>query len=284
MSFVTYAHAGRAASPSDTIWADCPVLDWIKNPGKGIYLYDDFIGEPVTDAVTGQINGIWLGLGTNADIDGSSVNAASALEHGVIELEGSGADNDEAYLVSNTLCNEAISKNSGRRLWFEIRCKVELGSGAADDFAFLAGLAEAEGLVDDAIADDGADIIDKDFIGFLAVTNATTMQDINAVYHQDGGSTTTVVKAIDNTGTDAAYVNDTFYKLGFKFDGKSTVTFYVDGVALGTTLDVDDLTGNKLDDPLGIIFGVKSCEATQCYMAVDWVRFAVDKYAQGYGA
>jgi len=265
----SHATTGMELGPSQSIWNDCPILEIMQDPAVGIYLFDDFTWEPVADSAV-QVGEQWLLLGTNADIDGSSVNGASALGCGVVELEGSAGDNDEAYLVSNCISNEAIKLNSGRQVWFEIRLKVELGAGAADDFAFLAGLMEAEGMVDDAIADNGADIIDKDFIGFLAVTNGTTMGDVKAVYRQDGGATTAVVTAI----THANYVNDAFMKLGFKFDGVDTVTFYLNGESLGTTLDVDGLTGDKIDDALGIIFGVKSCEATQCYMAIDWVRFA----------
>ena len=109
------------------------------------------------------------------------------------------------------------------------------------------------------------------------------MGGIDSVYHQDGDSgTVTIVQADVRANAAAGTTNDDVYmKLGFKFDGKSTVTFYVNGTACSTTLDVDDLTSNKLDDALGIVIGIKDDVGGTDDLQIDWVRFACDKVACG---
>ena len=101
-------------------------------------------------------------------------------------------------------------------------------------------------------------------------------------YHQDGdgGALTAVQATVRAFGSGTTY-DDTYMKLGMRFDGKKTVTFYLDGVKLGTTLDIDDLTGNKLDDPLGIIIGVKDLAGSVGDLRIDWVRYGHEKFASG---
>lgn len=279
MSFVTYADAGRAASPSDTIWANCPVLDWIKNPGKGIYLWEDFVGNFTANAVENVGPTGFLVVGTNPD------SAVVTDEESVINISGSGAGDDEAYLVSNLLCNEAIKMNSGRRVWFECRCKMDDTSA---DVTFICGLGESALLAAEALVDEGAsrnNINDYDFIGFHTDNDGTNQGAMETCYHQDGdsGVITAVQAAVRTFGSGTTY-DDTYMKLGFYFDGKKTVTFYLDGAALSTTLDVDDLTGNKLDDSLGIIVGIKDLAGGNDDLKVDWIRFACDRFSHGFGA
>jgi hypothetical protein len=66
-----------------------------------------------------------------------------------------------------------------------------------------------------------------------------------------------------------------------KFDGKSTVTWYVDGASVAT-YDIDSLTNDSLANKLCVIIGVKDCAAAQTFLAIDWVRFAADKVVQGF--
>jgi len=275
---VVYKNAGRAASPSDTIWADCPVLDWIKSPGKGIYLWEDFVGNFTANDVE-NVGSEFLLVGTNPD------SAVVTDEESVVNISGSAAEHDEAYLVSNLLCNEAISKNSGRRVWFEARCKFD---DADADCSFICGLGESSLLTADAIPDaitwSTTALADYDFIGFMAGTDGTNMGGFDSCYHQDGdGGAVTIVQA-DTKANSGTTNDDTYIKFGFKFDGESTVTFYVDGAACSTTLDIDDLTGDKLDDALGIIIGIKDDVGGADDLKIDWVRFAVDRYSHGHGA
>ncbi|MBW2604704.1 MAG: hypothetical protein JRE28_10390 [Deltaproteobacteria bacterium] len=274
---VRYNSAGTAGQVSPNIWGDCPVEKSLIAPDELTYMYDSFLNNFTANEV---ILGNWLVVGTNPD---TAIVTDEA--DGVINISGSGAEHDEAYICSNLLCDEVIKKNSNKRLWFEASIKVLDGDA---DASIICGLGEASLLAADAIADDPTSypttaLADYDFIGFMAGTDGTNMGGIDSVYHQDGDSgTVTVVQADVVTNTAGTTTNDDVYKkLGFKFDGKSTVTFYVDGVAQTTTLDVDDLTGNKLDDALGIIIGIKDDTGGADDLQLDWVRFACDKVACG---
>jgi len=274
---VKYSTAGTAGQPSPNIWGDCPVDKSLVAPDELTYVWDTFTMNFVANAT--QL-GPWYVVGTSPD---TAVVTDEA--DGVINLSGSGSADDEAFICSNMLCNEVIKKNSNKRLWFEASIKVLDGDA---DASIICGLGEAALMAADAIADDPTSypttaLADYDFIGFMAGTNGTNMGGIDTVYHQDGDSgTVTVVQADVVTNTAGTTTNDDVYKkLGFKFDGKSTVTFYVDGTAQTTTLDIDDLTGDKLDDALGIIIGIKDDAGGADDLQIDWVRYANDKVACG---
>lgn len=260
MSVVKYELAGNAASLSPAIWADLPTMKMVAAPADFVEVYDDFAKGVTTDTTVPG----WGFVGTNADV------TAVADEESVIELEGSGADNDSAFIVSNPLYD--LTMNSGKRFWFEARVKVEDEDA---DQAIVVGLIEAAGMTAEAVADNGADLIDEDFIGFYAETDGTNMGDIKAAYRQGGGTTT------DVDADSHSPANDTFVKLGMKFDGKETVTFYVNGASVAT-LDVGDLTGDSLTNKVGVILGVKDCAAAQTFLAADWVRFVAEKFASGF--
>jgi len=272
---VRYNNAGTAGQPSPSIWGGCPVDKSLTAPDELCYLWDDFLNNFTANEV---ILGNWLVVGTNPD-----TAVVTDEPYGVINISGSGAGDDEAYLCSNLLCNEVIKKNSNKRLWFEACIKMD---DADADVSIICGLGESALMAAEAIADDPTSyptsaLNDYDFIGFMAGTDGSNMGGIDSVYHQDGDSgTVTIVKAdvLANSGTDN---DDTYVKLGFVFDGRSTVTFFVNGVASGTTLDVDDLTSDKLDDALGIIIGIKDDAGGNDDLKIDWVRFACDKVACG---
>jgi hypothetical protein len=108
------------------------------------------------------------------------------------------------------------------------------------------------------------------------------MGNIETCYHQDGDSgVLTAVQAAVITNPADTTNDDTYFRLGLVFDGKQTVTFYVDGVAQTTTLDIDDLTGDKFDDSLGVIIGIHDLAGGADDLQVDWVRFACERIAGG---
>jgi hypothetical protein len=272
MGYVTYKDDGTAGQPSPSVWADFDALKVKSSPGDYVEIWDDFYGSFAANAV--QI-GPWYVVGTNPD---TAIVTDEA--NGVINISGSGSADDEAYLTSNLLVNETIKKNSGKRLWFETSIKLE---DVDADASIIVGLGESALLAADAIADDPTSYpttatADYDFIGFMAGTDGSNMGGIDAVYGQDGDSgTVTVVKADVASVSGGELADDTYVKLGMVFDGKSTVTFYVNGVASTTTLDVDDLTSDKLDDALGIIIGIKDDVGGTDDLKIDWVRFGAEK-------
>lgn len=270
---VKYKRAGLAASPSPSIWADVPVTQYITDPGSGIHIWEDFAFGTAANAT--DLGGVFYLVGTNPDC------AMVTDEETVLNISGSNAGDDEAYLRTNMLCNEVIKKNSGRRLWLEARVKFE---DADADTTFLFGLGEDSLLAADALANEGAtrnNIADYDFIGFHADNDGTNMGNFESCYHQDGdGGALTAVQAAVITNSGTTY-DDTYVKLGLKFDGRQTVKFYVNGTKCTTDLDIDDLTSDKLDDALGIILGIKDLAGGTDDLKVDWVRYAQDNYDLG---
>lgn len=278
MSIATHGTAGAAAVPSPNIWKDVPMQDMLSNPGNYVHIWEDFIGSFTANDVQNVGGGNqWIVLGTNPD-----TAVVSDEANGVINLSGSNSSDDEAVIGCNILQDELIKVNSGRRCWFETRLKLD---DTSTDVSIIVGLGAIELLAADFIDNEGGtrnNINDYDFIGFHTDNDGTNQGDMETCYHQtgDGGGLTAVQATVRAFGSTTTY-DDTYMKLGFRFDGKKTVTFYLDGAALGTTLDIDDLASNKLDAPLTIIIGIKAFGSIADDMKIDWIRYAHEKVASG---
>jgi len=269
------ANTVPSGGPSPIIWADCPVVTILRDPGVGIHIFEDFVGNLTTLAAAGQAGPYFQLVGTNPVI---KIHEDYDDLGGAVDIEGGGSGDDEVYLVSNIVYE--LKMNNNKKMWFEAKFKFE---DADADQTFLCGLGEASLLAADALADEGANrnkLADYDFVGFHADNDGSNMDVIDAVYHEDddGGAVTKVDEdVVTINGTD---YDDVYIRLGMKFDGKKTVTFYVDGVATGTTLDIDDFatnTANELD-PLGVILGAKDLVGSAAkHICVDWIRFACEK-------
>lgn len=277
MSIVTYKTPTTVpvGGPSPIIWADCPVVAMQKDPGKGVHIFEDFIGKIKDLAAAGQY-GQFEVVKTGDGVAVTQDTAAYDGEHGVAKLVPTGtSEYDEAYFVSPVLYE--LKMNSRRKMWFETRIKLP---DVDDDMSLLVGLGENDML-------DGASLIqasatpttieDKDFIGFVAFSDGTNIHDIDAIYSEDGDAAVTQVK--DAARAAALWTDDEYVKLGMRYDGVQYVTFYIDGVLVGT-LDVDDFatdTANQLTDPLGVIVGCVGNDATAAHLDVDWIRFAFER-------
>lgn len=278
MSVQDYGRAGEAAAPSPAIWKDLPMGTIAKNPGRYVHIWEDFLGNFTANDVQNCAGGQFVVIGTNPD----TAHVTDEAE-GVLNISGSGGGDDDAYLCSGLLTNELIKKNSGKRCWFETRFKLDDTSA---DVVIIAGLCEAALMITAATVVEGGsrnNVADFDFIGFHTDNDGTNQGAMETCYHQDGdsGIVTAVQAAIRTFGAGTTY-DDTYMKLGLRFDGKQTVTFYLDGAALATTLDIDDLTGDKLDDALGIIIGIHDLAGGADDMKIDWVRYAHEKFASGF--
>lgn len=283
MSIVSYKSAATVpvGGPSPRIWADCPVIAMQKDPGKGIHFMEDFIDKQIDLAAAGILPGTPFALaGDGTDAGDVKIDAtAYDNEHGVVTIENNGtAEYDECYLVSQVLYQ--LVMNSGRKMWFEARIKLE---DITADMSYICGLGDATLLGGTTVIQESATpttIESRDFVGFVAFTEGTITGDIDAIYHEVGDAAVTQVK--DAAFAKASWVNDTYVKLGLKFDGKKSLKYYINGAEVGE-LDIDDfatVTANELT-PLGIIVGEMSGDAPGAgaakFIAVDWIRFACDR-------
>ncbi|MEN6534481.1 MAG: hypothetical protein ABFD89_12510 [Bryobacteraceae bacterium] len=265
MGYVSYKTAGTAGQESPIIWATFDGLKARANRNEYVEVYDDFTGGGV---VTDTSVPGWDLTGTNADVE-QVVDVAN----GQILMEGSGADNDSCTIASPDLY--LLTKDSGKRFWFEACVKLS-AAGAADDFAAFVGLIEKTGATAELIADNGATVIDEDFVGFFADSDATAIQPWNCTINIGGDASFPVTVEANAVALSTSYV-----KLGMAFDGRKTVSFYADGVLLDT-YDIDGLTGNTMNHEFCVVLGVKDCEAAQLGLSVDWVHFAAEKNVSGY--
>ena len=267
MSIQRYGIAGAAIVSSPLIWKDCPMGAISVDPTNYVHIYEDFDDVHTSLAAAG-IWGRWLVKGTN-----SVVAPIADEDSGVITVGGGGTAHDDAYFHSNVLYD--LTMNSGKRFWFEIRVNL---ADADFDGGLIAGLAQYTACAADMIVDECEAIVTtKDFIGFVGFSASSLMGPIEAIYQQEADASHTDIDTDMGTMAD-----DTYAKLGMRFDGKKTVTFYYNGVA-GATLNIDDLAGNSLTNKLAVVFGMKDTGGSAADLAqVDWVRFACEKTASGY--
>lgn len=277
-SIVGFSQAGEANQPSPSIWSDCPNT-LLQDKGLGYFAHVDFLGATTGIlAATLDINQASFEGKLKIDADTDTVLTQKAAEiGGYLDIETDGDDNDAAALVASPL--GAITKNSGNKLWFEAR--VELGA-VADQGVFL-GIVEEAGATRDVLADNIASngVVGESLAGFLVDNGDTNAFDI--VYRKDGGTVVnlkndaTAATAITSQGgTAASLLADTEVKVGLKFDGRETLSFYVNGYKVAS-LELDStFDQSKTYVP---IVAVKTGTAAAVSIALDWVRFGYQSRA-----
>ena len=239
MSF--YDEVLRPAYPRASMWVNCPILYLLQDPYAGTIQHDDCI---IYTAAHWTLTATGAGAVT---IDDNGVG-------GMMLLTNAAADNDSLEMVQET--NNAVSDASysltpGHPLWFEIKFAVD----DATESDVLVGLCEA----DDTTLIDG-------------------LSDGGVYFRKDDGDANidivteeATVETAADSGSDLA--NNTFVRLGFYYNGATagTVTFYVDGVSVGTS------TTNLPNHNLCPAICLQNGEAVSKVMTVDywkvvWVR------------
>ena len=238
--------------PAAGFWAGCPAADQA-NPAPAFTFFDDFLELSLGDATSrwtldhtqgeailaaGETSGIggWLKLG---------VTGTTAEDFAQIRL-GS----------TDTGCAFKITKDSGKKLWYETSLKAAVN--LADASCYF-------GLVDEAASEIGTDGTGAESVEngvyFRVLNDAPTELDTGV----NKNTTETEVKA--NAGT----LNTTARTYGFTFDGANLITFYQDGVALADTVAAD-ATNFPHDEALTPAFFVKSGDTGGEYIYVDYVK------------
>lgn len=262
----TFPVSGSAAGrgPSPLIWDTCPVIDYTLDPTDGCVYFNDMQGN--------------IALANN--------QTATLLDGGVMGFTGATAGStisqptDEpngAVILSTTTANESVGisvlggKNvgaqfvltSGKKAWFEARIKV---NSIADSLAgVFCGFAEEALLAEDGVLADAGTLADKDYIGFHRLEADGDKLDI--VYNTAGGAA-----AVDHAADAVTLVAATYKKIGFYCDGTS-VTFYADGVAVGTALAL--ATAEVPDgEEMAFYFVLNSGDGGDATATIDWVRIA----------
>lgn len=275
MSEVGVSQAGDANQPSPSIWGDCPKT-LLNDLGLGIYGHEDFVGGPgipngttVTAAIVASMSWGPFSLILDTDLDDAVVTHKAAELKGYLDLQTGATDNDAVGLQSEPFGR--IVKNSGKKLWFEARFEV----GAVADQGLFVGLGEETlQTVDTVAANCGGLIATDSFIGGQILADDTDGFDI--VYQKDGGTPVTVLAtATQATALDSDdrfdVAANTEFKFGIRFDGRETLSFYINGVKVAT--QTVDTTIDQAHDLCALLVLKTGTGAAQS-VAVDWIRYA----------
>lgn len=226
----------------DGLWANCPIEAIMADPQLGTIFYDDFThigvsgdtwtivedaGAAGTDKVTDAANG-WY-------------------QH----YADDGSDEDEAYLATAA---GSWQLASNKPCWFEV--SVAWTNPATTVGNFICGLYENAGDANSYQDAEGGPPADYDGVSFSKTSGTTVLAFETSI------ATDQVTQTLD-----AAFVSGTTYRLGFYWDGGTTVTPYLDGVA--ATAHTMAATGAAANAMAG---GAKGTGTGECLFAADYIK------------
>jgi hypothetical protein len=235
------------------------------NYTQGMHWGDDFQSTPVTAARYTL---------TEGDAT-ASIGPVLTGDDGGLVFAMTTTDNQEANLNftvdSSTFCQD-IDTNSTFEVYFEARWKV---SSVADDYiAAYVGLAEA-GLTGANMQTDDTGVLSvKDFLMHRTVHTNGGTTGTNAVL--DAVFATSAGAEVDLKAASDTLVADTYVKTGFKFDGRTKVQEFINGVA-GATSVAPAATNFPNGEKLTFACGAKLGSAVTASMTLDWWHAIVRK-------
>ena len=246
------------SAPATGFWSGCP-SPGDPDPSKYFEVFDHFTNWCVGDATSP-----WTLDATNGTVTlGTAVTANTPGVGGYITLDSSDSADNDFVIIKQTVTDTAgapfFIKEDTHKLWYE--CRVMFGS--VTDCSFWFGLVDpacTEPMVDNT----GAENV-TDGIGFRTLCASPTKID---TWTNQSGTESEVA------GDAYTIATNTEYKFGMYFDGAATLTYYVDGTALGDTLTIAD-AGNVPND-VGLVpfFALKDGNgaAESIKLHVDYIK------------
>ena len=235
-------------------------MQWYIDEGAAYcsaYMYEDFTSINKSGTV-GAAD--WCIDETDATAD-ATLTAVADVGH-VLRLEVDTTDDIEIWAIHGGSQGGAfnIDTNNGE-LWWECRYRQ---SSIADDTSIMLGIGGIAAAGDDKLQTDDTGAPVLSFLGFNTLT-----ADGDALLFTHG-----------TTGTNVALISpaqvpvaSTFYKVGIHFDGKTTVTAYVDNVPNATTVEVS-ATSFPNGLALAPTFASRLGDALTQTLDIDWVKCA----------
>lgn len=199
------------------------------DPTKFHTFFDDFDRFVAAD---------WIITTTEAGA-GSATEALADGDGGILLITNDAADNDADFFQK---IGESFRFESGKKLWFKARFKV-------------------------------SDATQSDFVIGLQITDTTPLDVTDGVFFQkdDGDANLDFYVEKNNTATSATaiatVVSDTYMSVGFYYNGKDEVRYFVNDTALGSSVT----TNLPDDEDLTVTFGIQNGEAVAKTMSVDYV-------------
>ncbi len=247
------------SAPASGFWAGCP-SPADPDPTKYFEIFDHFTTLDL--AATGK----WTLLSTNGTaVLGNAEDSNTPGLGGFLYMDSSAtADNDYATVKATTGSTGApfmIVENSGKKLWYET--KVVFHGSAATQNMYCIGLLDSA--ADDILTNDtGAEAVTD---GFYFRVLAATPSKIDTAVNQSGTET-------EEKNEAATLVQGTPITLGMYFDGVTTLTFYIDRVALADVVTIGDAGNVPNDVGLTPVFGLKdgAVGLANTRLYVDYIR------------
>ena len=199
------------------------------DPTKWIPYFNDFHT---------YVAGDWTITTTEAG-SGNASEALTNVQGGCLLITNDDADNDADFFNSAV---ESFKFASGKKTFFKSRLKV-------------------------------SDATQSDFVMGLQITDTTPLAVSDGVYFMKDDGDASLDFHVEKNGSDttasaiATVADDTFLIVGFYYDGKSAIEYYVDDVKLGTSVT----TNLPDDEELAISFGIQNGAAAAKTMTVDYI-------------
>ncbi len=259
--FVPESSSDPSLVLSAAIWGNFPFATAYSAPWRAHFEYENFREFPMPATNQTTEAGRWSIFLS----DGATITDPAIADHSAAKFLSDG-DNEAAVLCRKN-AGIRITKNSGRIVAYESRLKVSTISDSKN--GLFVGLFEPlTPTATSHIGDDGA-MVDKNFIGFHRLEGDGDKIDI--VYKADGQTQQSFADAL-------TLVADTFVRVGFLFDGKQTLKFFLDGALYSTaTLDATDLDAATFPDDINLapaIVGAKNATgSTPGDNTINWSAF-----------
>lgn len=250
--------------PSQSIWADCPLLEIVNGITDGVVLFDEFQNGPrVAAGAEASYTGYGGGYRGFADTGGLVQDGGEI--GGSLDLSSDG-DNEGASFRSSCAAFQ-IGRGLGK-LWMEARVKTSTIADTKHNL-FVGLMADAALTAVLPITAAGA-IADVNIVGFHRTEAALGGALMSTVYKADGVAAVTVQAGA------VAIAADTYVKLGMVFDPSNNVlSFYRNGVKLANTYAVPAAQGTDFpnDVRLGFVIAVLNATGTTPGSSkIDWVK------------
>lgn len=262
MNIVQYKGDNSGAGPSPFIWGDCPTLEILDDPGKGLHFFDNFMGvmQPVTNIADGAASN--AGPYHCFTSDGGTILGV-AVAGGGINLLSDGDDEGAGIRLAGAAF---LLTSLGKKFWFE--CRIKTSTIANTKHGIFVGLMENTALSATVPIAAAGSLADKNFVGFHRLEGDGDYFD--TVYKADGVTQVSLQ-------TDAVVLEaDTYVKIGMVAE-KGVLTFLKNGVPLSTTYTLPNATGTDFpaDITMNPVLSVLNATAsTPGSTTAKWWRFA----------
>lgn len=250
------------AAPTWEIWKYLMprVMDY--DPRKAFVHHEDFalFPRPATNTTSNAKD--WVAFLS----DGGGSEVVDSGDANVSGIKISADGDNEAVVFTRSTAPIRITQGSTRKVAFETRFKTSTIADTKHGLFF--GLFEV--LVPTATSHIAAagTLTDKNFIGFHRLEGDGDQIDV--VYKADGQTQQSFIDAL-------TLVADTFTKVGFIFDGVSTIKFYLAGLEYATAqLNYANITAVTFPSDINLtpaLALVNATASTPGTTTIDWVRF-----------